>query len=77
MKISMYTASFDETNENRTYDLIKALELEYLPPIGSSYIDVENKKVYTVTAIFFTDNIITAIAKLQGEERFDSYAPML
>lgn len=77
MQISVYTASFDETSENRTYDLIKTLDLEYLPPVGSSYIDVENKKVYTINAIFFTDHNITAIAKLQGEERFDNYAQML
>ncbi|MEO5996876.1 MAG: hypothetical protein ABIN89_09090 [Chitinophagaceae bacterium] len=77
MKVSIYTASFDETSENRSYDLIKTLDLEFLPPIGSSYIDVEDKKVYSLNAIFFTDHNITAIAKLQGEERFDNYSQML
>lgn len=77
MKISLYTATFDDTTDSRTYDLIKTLELDYLPQIGSSYIDMDDKKVYTISSIFFTDHNTNAVVKLQGEERFDNYVPML
>lgn len=49
---------------------------EYLPQIGNLYVDIENKSVYAIKNIFFSDTKISALIVMQAEERFENYSRM-
>ena len=75
MEIDLCIAGSDNEGQ-RDYNKYRTMYFEYLPQIGNLYVDIENKSVYAIKNIFFSDTKISALIALQSEERFENYSKM-
>ena len=71
--LSVFIAVSDNEGQ-RDYNKYRTMYFEYLPQIGNLYVDIENKSVYAIKYIFFSDTKISALIVLQSEERFEIYS---
>lgn len=61
MKISLYTAILNNEIGIRELLYFKRIELDFVPPIGSSFYDKDSTLSYKINEIFFTETEISII----------------
>lgn len=72
MQIEMYLSGDVNDQGIRERILIKTISLEYVPQIGSMYVDLEDSSVYSINNIYFTSGRISVLVGKQAEERIDN-----
>lgn len=72
MTISLYSAS--QKDGNRIFDFIKNIEIDFMPNVGFNYFDKEDKTVYSITTICFTEEKISAVVLKLDETRVEPFS---
>ncbi len=69
MTIYLYSAS--QKDGQRIFNFIKTIDIDFTPSVGFKYFDKENKIVYSITSIFFTDKQISAVIEPLDNSRLE------